>query len=270
VNVIAIANHKGGCAKTTVCLNVAVTLAATGSKVLAVDLDFQGNLSASLGVDLDDLEDTRRTSHRLMLDERADFSQFVTQARPRLDIIPACLDDDAEALLDGQAVSRELLLRQKLAPAAQAYDYCVVDTPPALRVPTLNALAMADLTIVPIETSIYALHGIAQLMRKVVKVRKAHSPKMIVMALSSIFTIRNNLDKAVRAKVIERFTEDYVFQTTIPRAVAVGEATSTGRAVTESSSDSPATFAYHKLVTEIREVMDDEEGRQETSRRVTK
>lgn len=267
---IAIANHKGGCAKTTVALNVAVTLASTGSKVLAVDLDFQGNLSTALGVDLEELEESRRTAHRLMLDERGDFSSFTFKARPRMDIIPACLDDDAEALLDGQAVSRELLLKQKLTPAMAAYDYCVIDTPPALRVPTLNALAMSDLTVVPVETSTFALHGLSQLLRKVGKVRKAHSPQMMLMALSSIYTARNNLDKAVRAKVVEKFTEDYVFQTTIPRAVAVGEATSTSRSIIEANSESPAAFAYHKLVSEIREVLNDEESRQATAGRISR
>jgi cellulose biosynthesis protein BcsQ len=91
-----------------------------------------------------------------------------------------------------------------------------------------------------------------------------------VMALSSIYTARQNLDKTVRAKVIERFTEDFVFQTTIPRAVAVGEATATLRSVIEANAESAAAFAYRKLVSEIREVLGDEESRQETSRRVTK
>src|SRR5215212_10547773 len=267
---ITVANHKGGCAKTTVALNVAVTLASTGSKVLAVDLDFQGNLSAALGVDLDELEESRRSAHRLMLDERADFSLFAAQARPRLDIIPACLDDDAEALLDGQAVSRELLLRQKLAPAEKAYDYCVIDTPPALRVPTLNALAMSDLTIVPIESSMFALLGLGQLLRTVAKVRRAHSPDMLLMALSTLYTTRQNLDKSIRAKVIEKFTEDFVFQTTIPRAVAVGEATATLQAVVETSPESAGAFAFRKLVSEIREVMGDEENRSEAARRRTR
>jgi chromosome partitioning protein len=166
---VAIANHKGGCAKTTTALNVAVTLANTGSHVLAVDLDPQGNLSASLGIDLQELEDNHRTSHRLMLDEKGDFSTYIVGVRPRLDLLPACLDSDAEALLDGQAVSRELLLKQKLAPAQKAYDYCVIDTPPSLRVPTLNALAMSDLTIVPVESSMFALLGLGQLLRTVAK-----------------------------------------------------------------------------------------------------
>lgn len=264
---ITIANHKGGCAKTTTALNLAVMLANTGSRVLAVDLDPQGNLSASLGADLQELEESHRTSHRLMLDERGDFSDYVIQSRPRMDLLPACLDADAEALLDGQAVSRELLLKQKLAAARPAYDYCVVDTPPSLRVPTLNALAMSDLTVVPIESSMFALMGLQQLLRTVAKVRKAHSPEMLLMALSTLYTTRQNLDRDIRAKVVERFTEDFVFQTTIPRAVAVGEASARLQAVVETSPESAASFAFRKLVSEIREVLGDEEVSQRTNRR---
>lgn len=269
---IAIANHRGGCAKTTSALNISVSLANTGAHVLAVDLDPQGNLSASLGADLQELEETRKTSHRLMLDERGDYSSYlIKETRPRMDVLPACLDADAEALLDGQAVSRELLLKQKLAAARSAYDYCVIDTPPSLRVPTLNALAMSDLTIVPIESSMFALLGLGQLLRTVAKVRKAHSPEMLLMALSTLYTARQHLDRNIRAKVVDKFTEDYVFQTTIPRAVAVGEATATMQAVVESNAESAASFAFRKLVAEIKEVLgDDEESRAEKTRRVTK
>ncbi|HEY0320534.1 MAG TPA: ParA family protein [Pyrinomonadaceae bacterium] len=267
---IALANHKGGCAKTTTALNVAAALATTGSRVLAVDLDPQGNLSASLGADLQEMETNHRTSHRLMLDERGDFSDYIIKSKPRLDLLPACLDADAEALLDGQAVSRELLLKQKLSPAQAAYDYCVIDTPPSLRVPTLNALAMSDLTIVPIESSMFALLGLGQLLRTVAKVRRAHAPDMMVMALSTLYTARQNLDKNIRSKVLEKFTEDFVFNTTIPRAVAVGEATATLQAVVETSPESAGAFAFRKLVSEIREVMGDEENRSEAARRRTR
>jgi chromosome partitioning protein len=264
---IVIANHKGGCAKTTTALNVAATLAATGSRVLAVDLDPQGNLSAALGADLQELEETRHTAHRLMLDERGDFSTYILKSRPRLHLLPACLDADAEALLDGQSVSRELLLKQKLAPASPSYNYAVIDTPPSLRVPTLNALAMSDLTIVPIESSMFALLGLSQLLRTVAKVRRAHAPDMLVMALSTLYTARQNLDKNIRAKVVEKFTEDFVFNTTIPRAVAIGEAVATLQAVVDVNPESSATFAFRKLVNEIREVLGDEESRPEASQR---
>ncbi len=260
---IVLGNHKGGCAKTTCSLNIAVSLATRGSRVLAIDLDPQGNLSAALGADLQEIEETHRTSHRLMLDERGDFSDYLINSRPRLSLLPACLDADAEALLDGQAVSRELLLKQKLDAANSHYDYCVIDTPPSLRVPTLNALAMSDLTIVPIESSMFALLGLAQLLRTIAKVRRAHAPDMVIMALSTLYTARQKLDREIRGKVLEKFTEDGVFQTTIPRAVAVGEATASLQAVVDLSAESAAAFAFRKLVSEIREVLgDNEESRQ--------
>lgn len=264
---IVVANHKGGCSKTTATLNLAVTFALTGANVLAIDLDPQGNLSASLGVDLQQIEESRLTSHRLMLDESGDFSSYKKNVRPRLDVIPSCIDADAEALLDGQAVSRELLLKQKLMPAFPAYDYCVIDTPPSLRTPTLNALAMSDLTIVPIESSMFALLGLTQLLRTIAKVRNAHAPNMFVMALSTIYTARQNLDKSIRDKVIERFTEDFVFNTTIPRSVSIGEATATMQAVVEVEKESPATFAFRKLSQEIKEVLTDEQENQAQTKR---
>lgn len=270
IKTIVLCNYKGGCAKTTTALNVAVTLALSGSKVLAVDLDSQGNFSASVGIDLTELEETRLTAHRLMLDEKGDFSSYIVNVRPRLDVLPACLDNDAESLIDGQNVSRELLLRQKLFPAQAAYDYCVIDTPPSLRVPTLNALAMSDLTIVPIESSMFALLGLSQLLRTIGKVRNAHAPEMIVMALSTIYTNRQNLDKSIRNQVINIFTEDYVFNTTIPRAVGISEATAYLKSVIENAPESAGSFAFRKLVSEIKTTLGDEQETAETIRRITK
>lgn len=263
---IVLANHKGGCAKTTVAFNIAGGLASSGSRVLVVDLDQQGNLSAAFGANLEELEETRRTALRLMLDDRGDFSEYTMPVRPRLSLIPCCLDDEAEAVITA-ADSRELLLKEKLEPALPTYDYCVIDTPPSLGTPTLNALSMSDLTIVPIDTGLFALLGIKQLMRKVTRISKKFSPEMQVMALSTKFTARQKLDREVRDRVITRFGEDYVLQTTIPRLVAVEEATATLKTVVEAHPESPASFAFRKLVKEIREVLGDEEIRTETARR---
>jgi chromosome partitioning protein len=259
---IVLANHKGGCAKTTCVMNVAATLASSGSRVLAIDLDPQGNLSAAFGIDLEELEETRRTALRLMLNDQGDYSEYVAQVRPRLDMIPCCLDDEAEAVVMA-ADSRELLLKEKMEPALANYDYCVVDTPPSLGVPTLNALAMSDLTIVPINTGLFALLGIKQLLRKVTRISRKFSPEMQVMALSTQFTARQKLDREVRERIITRFGEDYVLQTTIPRLVAVEESTAMLKSVVEAHPESPAAFAFRKLVKEIREVLGDEESRSE-------
>lgn len=266
---ITLANHKGGCAKTTTTLNVAVTLALTGSRVLAVDLDQQGNLSASLGVDLEELEESRRTSMRLMLDPAGDFSHYTVNTRPRLDLIPCCLDDEAEAIITASD-SRELLLKEKLEPAHPNYDFCVIDTPPSLGIPTLNALAMSDLTIVPIDTGLFALLGIKQLLRKVTRISRRFAPEMQVMALSTKYTGRNRVDRVVRENVVARFGEDYVLETTIPDLVAVEEATITKKSVVESAPESPASFAFRKLVKEIKEVLGDAEAEQQGTKRVSR
>jgi chromosome partitioning protein len=255
---ITIANHKGGVAKTTTALNLSVILANQGSRVLVCDLDPQGNLSLSLGADLSDLEETRKTSHRLMLSDRDDYSTYMIKARPRLDLLPACLDHDAESMLLSQRVAGELLLKQKLAPAKRVYDFCVIDTPPSLQTPTLNALAMSDLVIIPIETSMFALHGISQLLRTIGQVRRIHAPQQVIMALSTLHNARQKLDRDVREHVVGKFGDEFVFNTTIPRLVAVGEATAQLQAVVESQPDSAATFAFHKLVKEVIEVLVDE------------
>jgi chromosome partitioning protein len=268
---IAIANHKGGCGKTTTALNIAVALAAKGSRVLAVDLDFQGNLSDSMGCDLRELVGSRRTVHRLMLEPGGDYSEYIEQVRPRLDLLPAALDTDAGTLLEALGVFRELRLKNKLQPAQKHYDYCVVDTPPALNTPTLNGLVAADLVIIPIETSRFALVGLTQLLATVHEVRQAHAPSQHVMALSTIHSTRQIFDREVRAQVVDMFTEEFVFHSVIPRHVAVGEATAARKAVVEVNSASPATMAFHQLVKEIKETLgDDQEESTRKSTRVAK
>jgi chromosome partitioning protein len=257
VKTIVLANHKGGCAKTTTALNLAVVLAKQGSRVLAVDLDPQGNLSVALGADLQELESTRCTAHRMMLDPKGDIAAYLTRAKPRLDLIPSCLDHDAETLIEGQPVSRDLLLKNKLTSVRSGYDYCVIDTPPSLRAPTLNALAMSDMTVIPIESSMFALVGLTQLMRMVSAVRRAHAPRMIILGLSTMHVARQTVDKEVRAQM-EAIFKTNVFDTRIPRAAAVNAATGMGKSVFETDIASPAALAFFNLANEVRERFDDE------------
>lgn len=255
---ICLANHKGGCAKTTTALNLAVALAQKGARVLAVDLDPQGNLSVALGANLAELESTKRTSLRLLLEPEHDYSDYLISTRPRLDLLPCCLDAEIKTALDSLSFSRELKLKRKLEVAQSDYDYCVIDTPPALEVPTLNGLVMADLVIVPVETSLFALVGLTQLLTTIAGVREEHQPQQLVMALSTIHTARQVLDRELREKVIERFTSDLVFETCIPRTIAIGEATASRRAIVEADPSNAATFTFFKLIAEIKELLNEQ------------
>jgi chromosome partitioning protein len=272
---IVFSNNKGGCGKTTCALNVAVALAKKGYRVLAVDMDPQGNLSAALGADLNALDDPddplyRRTSLRLLLDSQADYASFLLTARRLLDLIPAVVDDDAKKLLEAYDVSRELLLKEKLAPARKGYDYCVIDTPPDTGAPTLNGLAMSDLTIIPVNAGKFGLVGLNQLLRKIAKIRMSSAPDMMVMALSALFVQRELLHQQTRQTVLNKFSEDFVFQTTIPRLAAIEQASSNNKSVMEYEPESQGAFAYQKLVAEILEVLGDEQQTQVGNGRIVK
>jgi len=255
---LVLTNHKGGCAKTTTAMNLAVVLATEGHRVLAIDLDPQGNLSVALGADLEELETTQRTSLRMMLDRNGDYKEYLTKARHRLDLIPACLDFDGQYMLEGQPVSRDLMLKDKLNAAQFAYDYCIVDTPPSLNSLTLNALSMSDMTIIPIESSLFALVGLNSLLTMIGRVRRAHAQEMIIMALSTMHVPRQNHDKDVRSIVIKRFTPENVFEATIPRSVAVSQAITNRLSVYESDSASPAAISFLNLAKEIEHIFSEE------------
>jgi chromosome partitioning protein len=253
---ITFSNHKGGVAKTTCAFNTAVALSMKGYRVLGVDVDQQGNFSDSCGIDLEELELSQRNSLRMILDEKSDFSEYRrTDIRPGFDVIPCSLDDDAETLISGINISRELRLKKKLVQAKKHYDFCIIDTPPNLGIVTINALASADLTIVPILPSRYALLGIKQVLRKISQVQADHAPNMLVMALLTRFIERQKFDKAVQAQVIKRFTETLVFSTTIPKAVAIEEASATQESIMESDDASGATFAFLRFTKELLEVL---------------
>src|SRR5213593_500176 len=128
-------NAKGGCGKTTVALNLAICFAKEGFRTLAIDLDQQGNPSAGLGVDLNQL---KLTAHRLMVSEAAEVETYWIDVRPRLKLLPNSIDIEADDLLEAKKVNRELLLRRQLKPILPDFDVVLIDTPPPRRSATVN------------------------------------------------------------------------------------------------------------------------------------
>ncbi len=258
-HILTATNAKGGCGKTTVVLNLAVCFARAGFRTLAIDLDQQGNLSAGLGVDLNKLSST---AHRLLINEVPEIRRYLVEIRPQLHLLPNSIDIEADDLLEAKKVNRELLLRRQLKPVLSEFDVILIDTPPAMRAATVNALVVADAVVIPIDSSSFALLGMNQLLKTIAAISETHNPSLRIFVLTTMFDKRQNLDKIIRQQVEKFFGASLVLETVIHRYVGVAEATAMKKGVVESSTASAATFDFMKLFNELKREMDHEQKRQ--------
>jgi chromosome partitioning protein len=257
-HIFTFTNAKGGCGKTTVALNLAVCFARAGHRTLAIDLDQQGNLSAGLGVDLNKLS---LTAHRLLISEVPAIRRYVVEIRPQLHLLPNSIDIESDDLLEAKKVNRELLLRRQLKPVLPDFDVVVIDTPPAMRAATVNALVVADSVIIPIDSSSFALLGMNQLLKTIAAISETHNPSLKINVLTTMFNKRQNLDKVIRQQVKEFFGPSLVLDSVIHRYVGIAEATAMKRGVVERSTTSCATFDFMKLFHELKREMSHEQKR---------
>ena len=255
-NIITLANAKGGCGKTTVALNLSICFAKAGYRTLAIDLDQQGNLSAGLGVDLNKLNST---AHRLLVNEVPEIGRYLTEVRPQLKLLPNSIDIEAEDLLEAKKVNRELLLRRQLKPVMTKFDVIIIDTPPAMRAATVNALVVADTVILPIDSSSFALLGMNQLLKTIAAISETHNPALRILVLTTMFNKRQNLDKLIRKQVEDFFGQSLVLESIIHRYVGVAESTAMKKGVVENPVASSATFDFMKLFNELKREMQNEQ-----------
>jgi chromosome partitioning protein len=254
--VITVANAKGGCGKTTVALNLAICSARAGYRTLAIDLDQQGNLSAGLGVDLNKLS---LTAHRLIINEAPEIRRYLIEIRAQLHLLPNSIDTEADDLLEAKKVNRELLLRRQLKPILPDFDVVLVDTPPAMRAATVNALVVADTVLLPIDSSSFALLGMNQLLKTIAAISETHNPSLKILVLTTMYNRRQNLDRLIRQQVEDFFGSSLVLESVIHRYVGVAEATAMRKGVVESSATSAATFDFMKLFNELKREMEHEQ-----------
>ena len=264
-HIFTLTNAKGGCGKTTTALNLAVCFAKAGYRTLAVDLDQQGNLSAGLGVDLNELT---LTAHRLLVNEVPEIQRYLFEIRPQLKLLPNSIDIEADDLLEAKKVNRELLLRRQLKPVLTEFDAILIDTPPAMRAATVNALVVADSVIIPIDSSSFALLGMNQLLKTIAAISETHNPNLRILVLTTMFNRRQNLDKIIRQQVEEFFGPSLILESIIHRYVSVAEATAMKKGVVESSAASSATFDFMKLFNELRQEISHEQERQGAAKSV--
>ena len=249
--VIAIANQKGGVGKTTTCINLAASLAATHRNVLLIDLDPQGNATMGSGIDKNAME---FTTCELLLGD-VTLADLVVKRKTNegieYDILPGNGDLTAAEVALMQMPNRERQLRNALADVHDQYDYILIDCPPSLNMLTLNALVAANSVMIPMQCEYYALEGLSALMETVESIRSSVNPELKIEGLlRTMFDPRNNLANDVSGQLLLHFPKK-VYRTVIPRNVRLAEAPSHGIPVISYDKSSRGALAYLALAGEI-------------------
>ena len=225
--VVAMCNQKGGVGKTTSTINLGAALAEYGRRVLLVDMDPQGALSAGLGVPHYELD---QTIHNLLVEPRVSIDDVLLHTRvPHMDLVPSNIDLSAAEIQLVNEVGREQTLARALHPVLDRYDYVLIDCQPSLGLLTVNGLACADGVVIPTECEFFSLRGLALLTDTVDKVRDRLNPKLEISGiLLTRYDPRTVNAREVMARVVERFG-DLVFDTVITRTVRFPETSCRGR-----------------------------------------
>lgn len=251
--IIAIANQKGGVGKTTTAINLSACLAESGQKVLAIDLDPQGNMTSGLGVDKNELENT---VYELILDECSIKESMTDTVVENLKLIPSNVNlAGAEIELLG-INEKEYILKNAVDYIREDFDYIIIDCPPSLNMLTINAMTTATSILVPIQCEYYALEGLSQLIHTIDLVQERLNPDLIIEGV--VFTMydgRTNLSVQVVDNVKNNLNTT-VYNTIIPRNIRLAEAPSHGLPINMYDSKSAGTESYRMLAKEIMERKD--------------
>ena len=246
--VIAVANQKGGVGKTTTSVNLCASLSMSGSRVLLIDLDAQGNATMGCGVDKNAVE---RSIYDWLV-EGVPLAEIVQKCAGGFQLLPSNADLTAAEVSLLKTEGREYTMRDLIATQTQEYDFVVIDCPPSLSILTVNALIASDGVLIPMQCEYYALEGLTALLDTIEGV-KAHNPGLEIEGiLRTMYDPRNSLTRDVSRQLIQYFG-DQVFRTVIPRNVRLAEAPSHGLPAILYDRHSRGAVAYMALAGEIKQ-----------------
>lgn len=246
--VLAVANQKGGVGKTTTVINLAAYLADSGKRVLAVDVDPQGNTTTGLGVDKS-LVDV--SIYDVLLAGEPLMEALVTTDVVGLHLLPATMDLAGAEVELAQMADREHLLQRQIRTISERYDYVFIDCPPSLGLLTINALTAADGVIIPIQCEFFALEGLSQLLSTIELVRERLNGQLqLEGVLLTMYDSRTNLAGQV-AEEVRRHFHQQVYDAVIPRTVRLSEAPSHGLPIMRYDPKSKGAEGYRLLAKEV-------------------
>lgn len=249
MNIVAVANQKGGVGKTTTAVNLSVCLAQRGKRILLIDLDPQGNASSALGVENED----ETSLYNSLISEEPISNSIIETRFPTLSIVPANMDL-AGAEIEVARMDRHLTrLREVMVSlkASDRFDTVFMDCPPSLGILMTNALAACDEILVPLQCEYFALEGLSKIVRVVEQIKESGANPDLAIGgiLMTMYDSRTNLSQQVVEEVRKHFGS-IVYQTLIPRSIRLGEAPSFGKAIIEYDPKSPGAIAYESLAVE--------------------
>ena len=252
-SVIAFANQKGGVAKTTSTLNLAVAISEQRKRVLTVDLDPQGNLTMSQGLNPDTIE---RSMYDVLV-HRLPLEQVIHKGE--IDLAVSSIDLAGAELALSSMIGRERALERALLPVRSEYDYVLIDTPPSLGLLTINALVASDGVIVPVQCEYLSLRGLVQLENTLSMIRENLNPNVAIQGILPTMFDGRTLHAREAVEILQENFGDLVFKTKIRKTVRYAEAPVKGLSILKYEPHGSAAEAYRELA---KEVMNGAEARQ--------